>query len=531
MLHWQLKFSIFGGEDFFFSFNNLEGDTEYYYRAFFAKQYPDGYAIQYADEILPFHTEQDSLRAQLCKLYEDTDGDNWDNNENWCSDRPLEEWYGISKDENGLYSINLSQNGLHGSVSLHHSDIKELNLRSTYGSNIINSVDLENCTSLESLNLRRVEFLDEVVQVPLNLSGCNALKWLDISGSNLESLDLFHCKELEYLNCGDGNLHSLVVRSSSLDSLICSENKLETLDLSECTSLRYLFCSDNELSSLEISNCKNLEYINCVINKLSEIDVAGLTRLILLMCGYNMLTSLDVSNNKLMETLDCEGNRSLQSINASGCSSLYNFNNISLPLLREANFTDCSSIERLYFDGYTYLEELNVSGCTSLKELWCRDLQSLRTLDVSSCISLEKLLCGNSQITSLRVSGLANLKDLRCENNLLTSLDLTGLTSLEWVYCNNNLLTSLDLTGLTRLKSAYCGNNLLTSLEVDHFCGIECTNNRLVKEITGIYADMYRKGCLKCDRLYKYMDWEGYRYYTKNEYGWYYPDEPYGYPL
>ena len=33
-------------------------------------------------------------REALIALYNATDGDNWENNTNWCSDKPLNEWYG-----------------------------------------------------------------------------------------------------------------------------------------------------------------------------------------------------------------------------------------------------------------------------------------------------------------------------------------------------------------------------------------------------------------------------------------------------
>ena len=40
-------------------------------------------------------------RAALVALYEATDGPNWANNENWLSDAPLREWYGVDTDGSG----------------------------------------------------------------------------------------------------------------------------------------------------------------------------------------------------------------------------------------------------------------------------------------------------------------------------------------------------------------------------------------------------------------------------------------------
>ena len=40
-------------------------------------------------------------RAALVALYHATDGTNWVNNENWLTDAPLEEWYGVGTDGYG----------------------------------------------------------------------------------------------------------------------------------------------------------------------------------------------------------------------------------------------------------------------------------------------------------------------------------------------------------------------------------------------------------------------------------------------
>ena len=39
--------------------------------------------------------------AALVALYEATDGPNWVNNDNWLTDAPLDEWYGVETDASG----------------------------------------------------------------------------------------------------------------------------------------------------------------------------------------------------------------------------------------------------------------------------------------------------------------------------------------------------------------------------------------------------------------------------------------------
>lgn len=48
-------------------------------------------------------------REALIAIYNALDGDNWTNNENWCSDKPVSEWYGVFTNEDGnVRSLTLS---------------------------------------------------------------------------------------------------------------------------------------------------------------------------------------------------------------------------------------------------------------------------------------------------------------------------------------------------------------------------------------------------------------------------------------
>lgn len=56
-------------------------------------------------------------REALIELYNSTNGDNWYNNTNWCSDKPLSEWYGISVTNEGrVRGLALYDNNLIGTV-------------------------------------------------------------------------------------------------------------------------------------------------------------------------------------------------------------------------------------------------------------------------------------------------------------------------------------------------------------------------------------------------------------------------------
>ena len=56
-------------------------------------------------------------REALAALYHATSGPNWLSNENWLTDAPLEDWYGVSIDEDGrVIKLVLSANGLLGAI-------------------------------------------------------------------------------------------------------------------------------------------------------------------------------------------------------------------------------------------------------------------------------------------------------------------------------------------------------------------------------------------------------------------------------
>ena len=73
--------------------------------------------------------KQKSLLAQkhreaLIALYKATNGDNWANNTNWCSDKPIYEWYGVNRcysnwkriESDIVVSLILASNGLAGKI-------------------------------------------------------------------------------------------------------------------------------------------------------------------------------------------------------------------------------------------------------------------------------------------------------------------------------------------------------------------------------------------------------------------------------
>ena len=67
-----------------------------------------------------FQTPEQSLaaaREALIKFYQAMDGDHWANNTNWCSDKPLDEWFGVKTfGYPYVWELNLLNNSLKGEL-------------------------------------------------------------------------------------------------------------------------------------------------------------------------------------------------------------------------------------------------------------------------------------------------------------------------------------------------------------------------------------------------------------------------------
>ncbi|MDE0072552.1 MAG: Ig-like domain-containing protein [Gammaproteobacteria bacterium] len=98
-------------------------------------------------------------RAVLVALYEATDGPNWVNSENWLTEAPLRDWYGvIAYDQDRVWGLRLRENGLSGPIPS----------------------ELSSLTYLQGLNLERNALEGPI---PPDLGGLTGLRRL-ILGAN-----------------------------------------------------------------------------------------------------------------------------------------------------------------------------------------------------------------------------------------------------------------------------------------------------------------------------------------------------------
>ena len=158
----------------------------------------------------PESQDLDKVRQALVDLYNSTDGDNWKNNANWCSDKPLSEWYGIYTYEqmdyhnsgDKVYAVSLARNNLKGSLPESIGDLAEVQSLSLYGNPIsgtvpsgifrLNHVELYDC-QLEAIELPKS--VEDIRSSVIDLSDNNIsgdLPELFAYAKNLRSLRLYN---------------------------------------------------------------------------------------------------------------------------------------------------------------------------------------------------------------------------------------------------------------------------------------------------------------------------------------------------
>ena len=123
-------------------------------------------------------------REALIEFYNATNGSQWTRNDNWCSDKPLNEWYGISLKNNRVCQVQLPYNGLSGKIPESFFSLTEATWVNLEENNLSGNLSskFSNFTKATFLGLGRNNFTGNI---PEEFSVLVNLTYLSLYGNRL----------------------------------------------------------------------------------------------------------------------------------------------------------------------------------------------------------------------------------------------------------------------------------------------------------------------------------------------------------
>lgn len=273
-----------------------------------------------------------SDRDVLVKLYEATDGENWVDQQNWLTDAPLGDWFGVSTDGEGrVTEIDLYNNGLTGRLPPELGDLAMLRVLRLTTNNLSGSIppelgkladltelylypnqltgiippQLGSLASLEELRLLSNELTG---RIPPELAGLRNLRLLSLSDNRLSGSippELGRLDRLTFLGLGanrlTGRIPAALGELATLERLHLDNNRLVGSIppwLGNLLELQRISLEKNQMSGPIPSELGHLD--NLVSLTLEESGVGGpippelgdLAKLSWLNLSYNGLTGL-----------------------------------------------------------------------------------------------------------------------------------------------------------------------------------------------------------------------------------------------
>ncbi|MCY3808038.1 MAG: putative Ig domain-containing protein [Gemmatimonadetes bacterium] len=232
-------------------------------------------------------TVRSADRAVLEILYDELDGDNWTNNTNWKTDRPIDEWYGVGTGAGGrVDTLNLrdnsrGDNSLRGEIPSELSEMSNLEFLDLS----LNEVTGEIPSELGELSNLVVLVLTSNLltgEIPPELAELPNLGQLSLDGNELTGEippELAELPNLEFLGLGGnslvGGIPPELGELSNLEVLYLGGNSLTgeiPPELGDLSNLEWLALHANSLTGEippELAELSNLEQLSLYHNSLT----------------------------------------------------------------------------------------------------------------------------------------------------------------------------------------------------------------------------------------------------------------------
>ena len=245
-------------------------------------------------------------RDALVALYHATNGPDWNRNDNWLSDAPLGEWFGITADiHDRVVELDLSQNQLKGVLPPETGQLTALVRLDVQGNQLHGEIppEIGNLDNVTHLSLWANQFSGSI---PAEMGDMASLQWAALGINELtgeiprELGNLSTATHLDFtLNQLSGEIPAELGNLTNLVWLTFWSNRLSgpiPPELGNLTKLEQLDLDTNRLSGPippELGNLVNLEELWLRVNRLTgEIppELGSLTSLQVLGLSQNTLT-------------------------------------------------------------------------------------------------------------------------------------------------------------------------------------------------------------------------------------------------
>ncbi len=191
------------------------------------------------------------IRSALIALYNSTNGANWTNNTNWCTDKPISEWYGVTYSNND-FEIDLDNNNLTGTLPAEIGNLHDLSYLSLYRNKVSGSIP-DNIGKLTNLTYLDLGVNALTGPIPESIGNLTKLKTLYLNSNTLSGiipLEIGNLVDLELLHLSYNNLTGSIPE-----------------EVGYCNELKYLYMSDNQLTG-------TIHESVCNLSSLYDFDVA-----------------------------------------------------------------------------------------------------------------------------------------------------------------------------------------------------------------------------------------------------------------
>lgn len=408
-------------------------------------------------------------REALIALYNNTNGDEWENNTNWKGNKNEPDgfsqigtegtWYGITVLGNNVIGVNLTENNLVGTIPTELGNLKFINkliLRSNQLTGNIPST-LGNLRSLTGLYLENNKLTGNI---PIELGNLVNLVILVLRDNNLSGnipAEMGNLKKLERLRLSSnqltGNIPPEIGELTSLIKLNLDNNSLSGIipsELGKLSNLDELNLNSNQLSGFippeigNLSKLKNLYFNSNGFNGIIPVELGKLTQLEELLLHFNQI----------------EGNIP-ESIKYLSNIKILAFNNNQLTGNIPTELTYLSTLQRLNLSNNNLFGNIpfqigNLSNLIGLT-LNSNQLQGIIPKQMGNLSKIETINLSNNQLEGQIPEELGQLKSLciiqfksnrlvgdipESFGNLLTLTD--SISDFRWnaIYTKNEQLRS-----------------------------------------------------------------------------------------